>query len=173
MVAENDAGGGPPETEAGPSGQNKVGYCQPPMNHRFKPGRSGNPNGRRRLMGDFGRSLRLACDEPIRVAKGKRKTMPQIEVTLLQLLQRALRGDLKALHAFLKFGVKAGAIKPYELPDMRGGTLFMPMEFFYLSKEKKALEIEKEAARRNAMLARGLPYDRAHASSRVSAGRAG
>jgi hypothetical protein len=160
----------PPETEAGPIDHRKAGYGQPPVGHQFKPGQSGNPGGRRKLIGDFARSLRLACDQPIRVTNARRTTLPQIEATLLVLIQKALKGSLKSLLLFLKIGVKVGAIKPYQMPYTRGGVILMPMEFFYLPQEQKDVEIEKEIARRNAMLARGLPYDRTHANPHGVAG---
>jgi hypothetical protein len=140
----------------------RAGYCNPPADHQFPPGHSGNPRGRRKLVGDIALSLRAGLKEKIRITKGTvQKNVSKEEVALRTLIQKALKGDWKAFLALMKKAVKLGVLKPIQVPNYKGGVVRIPGEF-WLTKSEAELweEAYKEAARRNALWAQGLPYDR-------------
>lgn len=70
-----------------------VGYCRPPVEHRFKPGTSGNPRGRPR-----GRSLRSRLRELL----GKKiHGFAAAELIAARLIQESLNGDIRAMRVLL------------------------------------------------------------------------
>src|SRR5665213_2768354 len=78
---------------------NAVGYQKPPTEHRFQPGKSGNPTGRKKDEPiDSIRSLiDTVISETVRVQEGSRvRTMSNLEATIEHLRRQALRGDVKA-----------------------------------------------------------------------------
>lgn len=80
----------------------KVGYGNPPLHSRFKPGQSGNPKGRprgkRNLAGEIERAM--AMPVPVTI-NGKRKKVSTITALVWRLREKALGGDLKALQMLL------------------------------------------------------------------------
>lgn len=80
----------------------EVGYGKPPKGTRFKPGQSGNPNGRPKGSGNFATDVQAILNEPIQVREGR--TVKQVsaqKAALLKLRQDSLRGDLRALGQFI------------------------------------------------------------------------
>jgi hypothetical protein len=105
----------------------EIGYGKPPKEHRFKPGRSGNPRGRRKMVGDIGVLLRAGLNEQIRVKKGNGlKRVSKGEAVIRSLLNQALTGSWKAFMALIRLGIKMGSIKAIRDPDLRGGVVLMP-----------------------------------------------
>jgi uncharacterized protein DUF5681 len=149
-------------SNAEPAGGYQVGFCKPPADHRFKPGHSGNPDGRRKVVGNIILSLRAGLNEKIRITKGTvEKNVTKEEVALRMLINKSLKGDWKAFMALMKKGVKIGIVKPIRLPNFRGGVVCLPIEYWHTKSRAELLEAaDKEAARRNARWAQGLPYDR-------------
>lgn len=81
----------------------KVGYGKPPAHSRFKPGQSGNPKGRPRKAGPSAERILSILDEPVRVRKGNTiRKMSPFEVTVRQIVGKALKGDIKAAVEFVK-----------------------------------------------------------------------
>lgn len=86
-----------------------VGPGRPPKEHRFKPGKSGNPRGRptKRLSllvpSEVRRLFLAALDEPVEVAtpSGPRK-MTTLEAVLRNLIATAARGKPTAMIQFMK-----------------------------------------------------------------------
>jgi hypothetical protein len=152
---------GPDHAAGRQSTSNTVGYGRPPVHTRFKPGQSGNPDGRRKISADVSLALRIALDEQVPITEGKtRRNVSKAKAFLVLLVHRALKGDMKALASLVKIGVKTGSIRPAPVVP-KGGVLIMPPSFWKLSSwEEKSHEMDKEAARRDCLLARGLPYSK-------------
>jgi Family of unknown function (DUF5681) len=75
-----------------------VGYGRPPKETRFQPGKSGNPNGRRK----GSRSVSAVLDDVFRqkievTENGKTRRITALEAMARRLRNDALRGDAKAI----------------------------------------------------------------------------
>ncbi len=86
----------------------QVGYGQPPAEHRFQKGTSGNPRGRpkrdtRALPGlGLREALLKAASQPLAMTlDGQRITTTRGEALVHQLLAQALKGDLRATKLYL------------------------------------------------------------------------
>ena len=82
----------------------EVGYCRPPKHTRFKKGKSGNPKGRRR--GSF--SLRTMLEKALTAKagiteKGRQKFKKKWEIAMIQLANRAAKGDLAAIRLLFTY----------------------------------------------------------------------
>lgn len=74
-----------------------VGYGKPPKHSQFKPGHSGNPNGRPNGAKSLSTLLRKALNERIEVNKGgKRLKRSKLDIAIEQLVNKAAGGDIKA-----------------------------------------------------------------------------
>jgi hypothetical protein len=138
----------------------EVGFGKPPIEHRFKPGQSGNPGGRRKATGNILRAIRLDLDEEILITQGKRSRRVSNAEALVRLqINRALSGDWKAFMWVIKLADRTNKIKVPTEAEEQSGVLIMPWEFWQKSEAEQAVDIQREAARRNDLRARGLPYD--------------
>jgi hypothetical protein len=78
--------------------QTKVGYKNPPVNRRFKPGQSGNPAGRPKGRINTGTTWRKCLNELVEVTiRGRKQTMTVREALIRRLLQSSIAGEFKAL----------------------------------------------------------------------------
>ena len=76
----------------------KVGYGRPPESTRFQPGRSGNPRGRPRKQKTDGALLQQALSRRVRIQEnGVTKCLSVKEIALTQLVNKAAKGDLRAM----------------------------------------------------------------------------
>lgn len=80
----------------------KIGYCQPPAKYRFKPGQSGNPNGRPKGSKNLSSIVRELENEefdwsvlPTRVAALKVCGSPWRAIVYIALVEACL-GDMRA-----------------------------------------------------------------------------
>ena len=82
-------------------GNYAVGYGHPPTATQFKPGHSGNPNGRPKGAKNEATILREIMHQRMEVREsGRARKISRLEALLLRCLEAALKGDLKAM-AFL------------------------------------------------------------------------
>ncbi len=75
----------------------EVGYGKPPISTRFKPGKSGNTDGRKKGSQNISTLIRKALEEKVVVnTGGKRRSISKMEAAFLQQSTKAAGGDLKA-----------------------------------------------------------------------------
>lgn len=80
-----------------------VGYKKPPRHTRFKPGQSGNPNGRPRKKVTLAESIERELNTRITVNEGgKQRTITKLDAIAKQQTNKAVNGDLKAAALLMK-----------------------------------------------------------------------
>lgn len=101
-----------------------VGYGKPPREHRFAPGRSGNPRGRPRGSRGFKADVEAALSARISVnEQGRSRRISVQEAVLKRLVQKGLaEGDIRALARLLALAqlIDTGAVsavQPLEAED--------------------------------------------------------
>jgi hypothetical protein len=83
---------------------NEVGYGNPPGHTRFVKGQSGNPNGRPRGSQNLSTILDKVGRERVRVTEnGRVRYITKREATILQLVNKAVAGDLNATRVLLSW----------------------------------------------------------------------
>jgi hypothetical protein len=84
--------------EEGDAPEYVVGYRRPPRATQFKPGQSGNPNGRPKGAKNFATALRTELDARVTITEnGKRRTVSKREVIAKQVVNKAAAGDPRAI----------------------------------------------------------------------------
>ena len=79
-----------------------VGYGCPPLESRFKPGQSGNPKGRKKQSRNGRTIMKQILNEVMQIREGGRvRRVSTFEALVRTTLSRALKGDPKAVNAFL------------------------------------------------------------------------
>lgn len=74
----------------------EVGYGKPPERTRFRPGQSGNPNGRPRKSKNLNTLLEQELESRITVREGDReKRLSKREAIIKRMVQGALGGDIR------------------------------------------------------------------------------
>ena len=80
-----------------------VGYGKPPASGRFKPGVSGNPKGRRKNIKNFETYLRDELRSKVTVNRdGRQVSLPKVGLIAVQLVNSALKGNLKSIDCLLR-----------------------------------------------------------------------
>ena len=80
----------------------EVGFGKPPRSMRFKPGQSGNPNGRPRGARNFAVAIEQELVTRVTVTEnGRRRRISKREVIAKHLVNKAASGDLKAIPLLL------------------------------------------------------------------------
>jgi len=100
----------------------KTGYKQPPNDHQFKPGRSGNPRGRPKGSRNLRTDLAEMMTKPIAIREnGKVKRISRQEAMLLGLYEKAVHGDVKAakniMDMIVKLNLASSSDKAVEISD--------------------------------------------------------
>ena len=86
----------------GAEGDHEVGYGKPPKHTRFKPGQSGNLNGRPKGVRNFKTDVQTTLKAPVKVTRdGRPRKVSTQEAALLRLREKALGGDARALDRLL------------------------------------------------------------------------
>ena len=81
----------------------RVGYGKPPQHSRFKPGRSGNPKGKKRATRSFGTEVRATLGMPVVLTDSDRpRKVTTSEAALMRLREKALRGDGRSLDRLIE-----------------------------------------------------------------------
>ena len=96
-----------------PKADYAVGYCKPPLAHRFKHGNKANPKGRRK--GSKNRKLVIqdVLLEAVTVREGDRtRQMSALEAVLKKTLSKALAGDNKSALTIIGIAQKEGILTP-------------------------------------------------------------
>ena len=80
----------------------EVGFGKPPRSRQFKPGQSGNPDGRPRGSKNFATAIEQELVTRITVTEnGRRRRVSKREVIAKHLVNKAASGDLKAIPLLL------------------------------------------------------------------------
>ncbi len=80
----------------------EIGYGMPPKANQFKPGQSGNPQGRPKGSKNFRTDLVEECSETVRVTEnGKTQILTKQRALLKTTFNRALKGDVRAIRLLL------------------------------------------------------------------------
>ncbi len=85
----------------------EVGYGKPPTKNQFKPGKSGNPCGRRARKLDLTTRIgKKLASKRLVVISGNRVNLSIEDILLERLIERAAKGDVKALFFLLSESTK-------------------------------------------------------------------
>jgi len=84
---------------AGP--KDEVGYRRPPAATRFRPGRSGNPSGRRKGARNLATILAAALAEPVAIGEDGSRRVSKLEAVIERLVERAASGEPRATQLLL------------------------------------------------------------------------
>lgn len=105
----------------------KTGRVNPPSHSQFRPGRSGNPNGRPPGSKNLSTLLMQAAQEPVvATIRGKPRKISAIHATTMQLATKAASGNPAAMSKFLdwfdEIETRAAANRPrqfqLDVPDV-------------------------------------------------------
>ena len=87
-----------------------VGYKHPPIQHQFRPGKSGNPNGRPKGSRNFKSDLREELSETISFREGDQEvTISKQRAFIKRLVASAISGDARAIATLMSFCARAFA----------------------------------------------------------------
>ena len=76
----------------------KVGYKKPPRENQFKPGQSGNPNGRPKAAPNFNTVIESELNQMVSVTEGgRKKRLRKRDVIAKTIVNKAAAGDNKTL----------------------------------------------------------------------------
>jgi hypothetical protein len=91
------------ESNTGP-----VGFKHPPKHHQFRPGQSGNPNGRPKGTRNFMTDLREELNEIISLHEdGRELSISKQRALIKRLVASAVSGDARAIATVLTFCARA------------------------------------------------------------------
>lgn len=96
-----------------PTGDYPVGYCRPPKDTRFQPGRSAYPKGRPKGTRNFDTELEAALGRTVDIpAEGKSRRMSKRALMIEATLNRAIKGDMRAVALIIQFEERRRARNP-------------------------------------------------------------
>lgn len=102
-----------------PTNRYLVGYAKPPEATQFKKGTSGNPKGRPKGRKDLNSMISQLLNAKIEVtdARGRKKHLTKLEAIFIQLLNRALKGDHRAVKEVLALAPQIEQVQAKEALD--------------------------------------------------------
>lgn len=96
----------------GAGGSYEIGYKKPPEAHRFKPGQSGNPNGRPKGTRNLKTDLMEELSERILVREGEREIRVSKQRALIKSqVNRGIKGDNRAADKIFELYLKLKGIE--------------------------------------------------------------
>ena len=85
-----------------------VGYKQPPKGHQFRPGQTGNPNGRPKGTRNFKSDLREELSEITSFREGGRDiSISKQRALIKRLVASAIEGDARSIATLMSFCARA------------------------------------------------------------------
>jgi len=100
-----------------------VGYGKPPLETRFRKGQSGNVRGRPKASFSIESAFSKALRAPVRIVEnGHRKVISRGEAIIIQLINKAMSGDLKAMRQALDLIKKFGLDRVLTSETQTGGV---------------------------------------------------
>lgn len=103
FVSKGSANPDPNNADASTRADEKVGYCNPPRQHRWQKGTSGNPKGKVRGTKSLGTWIDHEMGVEVEVTeRGKKRKYPKIRVAAMRIVNKAVEGDDKALTVLLR-----------------------------------------------------------------------
>jgi hypothetical protein len=119
-----------------------VGYKKPPKSAQWKPGQSGNPNGRPKKVKDFFKLFDQTLSQLMQVTEGGEVvTISKREALLKLVVHNALRNDKTSLKLVFDFMKADQAIEEFAIDDKDREAL---MELFERAKLEDAKPEEPE-----------------------------
>jgi hypothetical protein len=112
------------------TGGHEVGYGKPPKAYQFKRGQSGNPTARPKKTKSGQTDVAAILSEPLTVTTaGTSQKMSPFEISVRQLVKRALKRDLKAILEVLRLCESYGIMPPEPPAETGGGVLTVPWDW--------------------------------------------
>lgn len=107
-----------------PDGDYTVGYCRPPEDTRFKPGQSGNRAGRPKKSKNIDLLIKAELEKTVPLTgDGRAKRITKLDALVMQLVNRAVKGDPKALQFILAHLAKHREVEPFAPTDADDAAL--------------------------------------------------
>ena len=98
--------------------KDEVGYGKPPSHTKFVKGQSGNPNGRPKGSQSISSILEKVGGERVKVTEnGRVRLISKREATVLQLVNKAVAGDLNASRVLLSWSMWLANSKQTAVPS--------------------------------------------------------
>lgn len=151
---ENGSKSAPTQPQGHAGEEDEFGYGKPPKHTRFKPGQSGNPEGRPRGAKGFEAMLKRELDRKIAVTVNGRSTkISRAAAMMKRVVEQGLKGDFKAIRFIAEYDsriavkleaqIDAAANKLRESAPDRGETEILS-HFAQLARDGKWSPNEEE-----------------------------